>query len=585
MQLQPQDISDIQNYVNQMATEQPVFNAAYNILTNNGYFNGQRWNKVINAVEIAYQYFTEVENQGPDQAFESATYYITYFASIKVMTEEVSIINSLSEQEYQDLDQENQKRQEFESMLVKYATEKRPVFNNSIRTSTNNGMSQGLQATGLNSARQHQEPTQQTNFATPGLSSRIPKSGVTSDTFSGLDPVPVPDVKRAGGVSKHTVNSRVAKTEKVTEVITKEYFAVSSDIFNLKKYPDHFPMAYNKKGPEQETSSKLDEHLDTLLNDAYQNKQRRTGFGIRTVEEVSEDPLKILVPISPTIHCTVRSARSAQEVDVENEAIHIKSSIYYPIVTSTHDKIINFLTESNLASLTESRDIWQFVKKIRTLRESDSTESIVINALYSKLSQYAFGKMINNAIPETITSSDVIEDWAEIYDSVLDYVYSDQLKDKHLTTTKDMVRETSEKTLKTYLNETFESVRDFVLCVVTESTLEPEVLEAVKQLWNMEENEVSLWQVTAVSVLDIPVRCSELGIYVNNRDKFKVTADEASVLFKILASHIERVEDDEDFDTDFSFITFKEREIYRIEKINDSSTEFHFILVRTVNVY
>lgn len=583
MRLTNQDIHDIQNYVVDMASNQPIYNSAYDILTNAGHFNGTRWDKVLNAIEIATDYFIEAERNTETKAYESAVYYVTYFASVKALVEEVSFTNNLNDADYNELKVENEKRLVFEEMLLDFNSNRAPSFNR--------GIGQPVQRTGLTPqvnrntrSNEMQNPMGNVAGKVPSLQARVPKTqGATSSSFGSFESAPAPSTRTA---TAKTTQQRTAKKEQVTEVKPKEYTAVSSDVFDLDKYPDHFPMAYKPQRKQNEQTDKLDEHLDKLLSDAYKEGERTRSRNPLQITEKSSEPVLTCVPASVSIQHVLRSVRDLSTIakDIADEPVSIKASIYKPVITGTHDKIINFLTQSPLSKIAECDNIWELVNYIKKLRENDEVENVIINGIYSKLAQVVFGKLINNAIPETITSSDVIEDWPEIYDTVLDYVYDDLMRDRHVTTSSTGIKENAKATLDGYIDSEFETLRDYISCIVTESGIDEETVAKIKPLWDLPEDSDSLWQLHAVTILDIPLPCEELGIYVNNRELFKVTKDEANTLFKIIGSHVERTEADEDFYSDFIYITFQEREVYRIERVNTHNDEYHFMLTRTADI-
>lgn len=607
MQLNQQDVNYIADYVMKQAESQVVYNAAFDILTNGGRFSSNRWDRLVSAMPLAIGYFMDVERKTEDAAFSEALHYVTYFSSVKVIMEEVSITNSLSDEDYNAMRDENEKRVAFEELLLDYkqsrgvhssVSDRRGSINTydtnerNVGMGTNRGMGMGMG----NRTEQREPERSHSSFGTSTSVAAATRSSV-SKVSSGLSersfnkhadrqPASLPTSKMHRSERKEPV------PEKIT--VSEEYTVVSSDNFNLDLYPDHFRLAFNKEPAKVNDTRRLDEHLDKLLadSDTAEGKGASQLFGIK---ERAESPDTFFVPTASSLkYCLsnvestkhgLTDALSSGNAEYKDEPVEIKAVCYKPVYTSTESKIMSFLIDNSINDIVESKTYSEMFKLILDLRKHDTPEHVNVNNIFSQLSQIAIGTLINNAIPEQITSSDVVADWETIYDSVLKYVQDIELTNKHIATSKETVLRESENTLNDYLTGSFESVRDYIACLITENSLEEDEKSSIKTLWGIHKQASSIWQSNTVAMLYLPISANTLGLYVNNREVFDLHQDKADTLFRIVDMFEVRATKYEDkFDPDFTFITFSEKDIYRISRINVSATEYFYRLTLTTDI-
>lgn len=604
MQLTQQDVDYIVDYVIKQAETQDIYNAAFDILTNGGRFSSNRWDRMISAMPLAIGYFMDVERKTENAAFDEALHYVSYFSSVKIIMEEVSISDSLSDQDYNAMKIENEKRISFEELLMEYKQagnsrstimDRRGGSSSSYGVNERNvGMGMGM---GMGNSR-HVEPapvSQHSSFgkstsvaaATRSNVSKVPE-GLSENSFNKHAE------RRAPSVAPSKVHRAECKEPETVEVIkTKEYTVVSNENFNLDLYPDHFKLAFNDREVARNDSKRLDEHLDRLLADT-DKVEPGTSQAVLGMKVKAESPDVTFVPVAPSLKYCLTSVEStkhgltdlmAESADYKDAPIEIKAVCYKPVYTSTSDKVMTFLIDNSIGDMAEAKSYRELFKLVSNLRQYSSVEHVNVNNLLSRLAQIAVGKLINNAIPEQITSSDVIADWETIYESVLKYVQDSQLSTKHISTSAETVLHESKTVLDDYLAGSFEEVRDFMACLETENSLEDEEVSTIKTLWGIHKHAESIWQSNTAAMLYLPISANDLGLYVNNRETFDLHQSKAETLFSIIDMFALRTTKYEDkFNPDFIFISFSEKDIYRIARINISATEYFYRLVLTTDI-
>lgn len=586
MQLNQSDIQHIEDYVLAQANRDDIYAMAFNILTNNGTFNSDRWQRVINAIPTAYGYFSEVERQNDNEAFNSAIQYTTYFASVKIIRDEASILNSLNDQEFEKLRELDAQRDAYENVLVEYSqVSSRTNFDNRDNRdnrSTLGGNSTVSRTLGmgnqLNGMRERQQELNEpmTNNV---VNSRVSKMQVglsEASVQTATQPIHQNATSQIPPTSRY---AKAAKKEEEVKVVEKEYTVMSTEDFNLDKYPDHFELSYMRKGKDKAQEDIKEKIIEGLLDEqsrtpgVYQNSMM-----LKNVQESAQEPLVIQVPISNNLNYTLRQARDLSEENLDKFALEIQSVIHKPIIISDTKEIMDFLVSCPIEDIVNSENMEVMFKHILDIRKGGTRFDIAVNNLFSKISQIAIFDLINNAIPEVITSNDVVSDWPEIKKSVLDYLISKTLSNSHYNSNREQIKTTCSNNLDIFITENFEHVRDLISCLVTENSIEKEELDVIKMLWGITDEFEAIYQRTTVSILDIPMSSSTLDLYVNNRETFKLKQTNAKTFFNIVDGFVARTQQLENIDIDFMYVTFSERELYRITKVNESEHVYYYTL-------